>query len=66
MSTTPLTIKSEVDGRDYHLFAIEYAHRGAKWAFDLYALDEADAKQKVEDIKASLVYLGPIAEVIPA
>lgn len=66
VNTKPVVVKGENDGLDYYLYAVEYEHAGGKWAFDLYALDEADAKQKVQDIKASLVYLGPITEVIPA
>lgn len=46
-------------------YAAEYTHRGSRWALNFFAIDEEDAKKKLESIQSSVRLLGPIEERIP-
>lgn len=43
----------------------EYFHRGSRWGFSFFAIDDEDARQKLESIRSSLALLGPLALRIP-
>lgn len=45
-------------------YCLEYEHNEQKWAMSFFAEDWHDAEKKVENIKASLVLLGELDEVI--
>ncbi len=46
-------------------FQVEFLHNGARWALTIYAVDEEDAKEKVESLRESASLIGdPIVETI--
>lgn len=47
-------------------YALEYTHNGSRWATDLYAENDEDAKAKLESMKQGLILLGEITDTIPA
>jgi hypothetical protein len=47
-------------------YAAEYTHRGSRWALNFFAIDEEDAKKKLENIRSSVQLLGAIEQRIPA
>ncbi|MBK5203832.1 MAG: hypothetical protein JJD98_00035 [Polaromonas sp.] len=62
------TQRRRLEAKNYHIeawkaqteYACEYLHNGQKWAVNFFAIDGADANEKAESIKQSLVILGPI------
>lgn len=47
-------------------YAAEYTHRGCRWALNFFAIDDEDARKKLESIQRSAVLLGAIAARIQA
>ena len=47
-------------GKAERLFVATYKHGGYDWSLRFYAVDETDAKWKVENIKNSLCYDGEV------
>lgn len=45
-------------------YAAEYSHNGSRWALNFFAIDNEDAKKKLDSLKASVQLLGPIEERI--
>ncbi|KRC36262.1 hypothetical protein [Acidovorax sp. Root219] len=45
-------------------YAGEYTHAGSRWGINFFAVDDADAAQKLDSIKRSAVLLGPVAHKI--
>ena len=43
----------------------EYTHNGGRWAMNFFAVDDADAQEKLQSIKNSLVILGVLDCEIP-
>ena len=43
----------------------EYTHHGHKWAMNFFAVDDADALEKLKSIKDSLVILGVLGGRVP-
>ncbi len=53
------TPKQHVEGwKAQTEYCAEYEHNGQKWAMNFFAIDDADALEKLESIKTSLVILG--------
>jgi hypothetical protein len=46
-------------------YVAEYTRRGSRWALNFFAIDDDDAKKKLESIRSSTALLGPVAERIP-
>lgn len=65
-SSSPKSEAAHVDGwKAQTEYLGEYFHRGSRWGFNFFAIDDEDAKQKLESIKSSLALLGPLALRIP-
>lgn len=45
-------------------YALQYMHNGRPWALTFFAVDDADAAEKLENLKKSIEILGQIAETI--
>lgn len=39
-------------------YCAEYEHDGGRWALNFFAIDDEDAKKKIESIKQSLNFCG--------
>ena len=46
-------------------YAGEYTHNGQKWALNFYAVDDADAAVRAQEIRDTFAVLGAIHGVIP-
>lgn len=46
-------------------YAGEYTYFGRKWCLNFFAIDDADALVRLQNIKDTLVILGPIEGTIP-
>ncbi|MBB4219397.1 hypothetical protein [Variovorax guangxiensis] len=42
-------------------YAAEHTHRGSRWALNFFAIDDEDAKKKLESIRSSSEPLGHVA-----
>lgn len=60
------TINEHIEGwRAQTQFACEYKHGGKTWGLEFFAIDAADAEDKLQSIRQSLVILGALDSMIP-
>ena len=46
-------------------YAAEYTHQGRRWALNFFAVDDDDAKKKLESIRTSATLAGRIELRVP-
>lgn len=61
-----MTMQAKIDAWSAQTeYACEYTHNGTRWATSIFAIDDNDAKLKIENLKKSIVLGGPITMRIP-
>jgi hypothetical protein len=59
-------VRQDEYGRPLYCFLLSYEMDGSRYSTEVWAYDEAEAKRRVEAMRASLTYDGQLFECVPA